>query len=70
MVVKGMDAWGPVLMMGVLLMADSVMLIYVGTGVLALGIAILTPWYGARLRLSYPQDQGAIGGRLLIGNGQ
>jgi MFS family permease len=47
-----------------LLMADSVLAIYIGTAALALGVAILTPWYGARLRLSYPQHQGAIGGRL------
>jgi MFS family permease len=47
-----------------LLVADSVMLVYIGTGALALGIAILTPWYGTRLRLSHPGNQGAIGGRL------
>lgn len=49
---------------GLLLMADTVMAVYIGTGVLALGITILTPWYGTRLRLSYPRNQGAIGGRL------
>jgi predicted MFS family arabinose efflux permease len=49
---------------GLLLVADSVMLVYIGTGALALGIAILTPWYGSRLRLSHPGNQGAIGGRL------
>ena len=47
-----------------LALADSVTGIYLGVALLAMGVAVITPWYGAVLRQLWPQARGQIAGRL------
>ena len=47
-----------------LALASSVMDIYLGVALLAMGVAVITPWYGAVLRQLWPQARGQVAGRL------
>ncbi len=44
--------------------AASVAGVYLGVSLMALGAAVLTPWYGSRLRQHQPEAQGEVSGRL------
>ncbi|WP_372972214.1 hypothetical protein [Marinobacter sp.] len=61
-----MSIWGAALLVaGVVLgSADSIAGVYLGVGLLALGAAVLSPWYGSRLRQCQPGAQGEVAGRL------
>lgn len=61
-----MFAWGGALLVAgmVLGLADSVSRVYLGVSLLAFGAAVLTPWYGSRLRQCQPAAQGEVAGRL------
>lgn len=61
-----MLAWGGALLVAgmVLGLADSVSRVYMGVSLLAFGAAVLTPWYGSRLRQCQPAAQGEVAGRL------
>ena len=61
-----MFIWGAALLAAgmVLGFADSVFRVYLGASLLALGAAVLTPWYGSRLRQCQPAAQGEVAGRL------
>lgn len=49
---------------GALAQADSIMDIYLGVALLAMGVAVITPWYGAVLRQLWPDARGQVAGRL------
>jgi len=48
----------------VLALADSVADVYAGVALLAAGVAVITPWYGATLRQLWPEARGLVAGRL------
>ncbi len=47
-----------------LALTDSVTGIYLGVALLAMGVAVIAPWYGAVLRQFWPQARGQVAGRL------
>lgn len=50
---------------GVMLaLADSVADVYLGIALVAMGVAVITPWYGAALRRLWPHARGQVAGRL------
>lgn len=58
--------WGGALLLAgvVLSCATTVFEIYAGVAVLAFGAAVLTPWYGSRVRQCQPGAHGEVAGRL------
>lgn len=47
-----------------LALAGSVAEIYLGVALLSMGVAVITPWYGAVLRQFSPEARGQVAGRL------
>lgn len=61
-----MCIWGGALVVAgvVLSIATTIFEIYAGVVVLAFGAAVLTPWYGSRVRQCQPSAHGEVAGRL------